>query len=70
MEDSYLDRFRKTVNLGNFYDNGCGYVHQYNDMVWKFHLYLSDLKLQNTATTTAHIYTLLARMFEKKNDKR
>ena len=65
MEGYCLDRFIKTVNVSNFHDNGGGYVHQFNDTVWEsyFHLYYS--KLQNVATTTAHLYTLLARMFEK-----
>ena len=70
MEGCCLDRFRKTVNVSNFYDNGGGYVHQYNDTVREFHLHLSDSNLQNAATTTDHLYTLLARMFKKKNDKR
>ena len=35
-------------------------------MVREFHLHLSYSKLQNAATTTAHLYTLLSRMFEKK----
>ena len=49
-----------------FYDTGGGYVHQSNDTVREFHLHLSDSKLQNDATTTAHpYYTILARMFEK-----
>ena len=65
MESCCLDRFRKTVNVSNFYDNGGGYVHQSNDTVQEFHLHLSDSKLQNNATTTAHPYTLLARIFEK-----
>ena len=64
MEGFCLNFFIKTVNVRNFYDNGCGYVHQYNDMVWKFHLYLSDSKQQNSAKNTAHLYTLLARMFD------
>ena len=66
MEFCCLDYFRKTVNVRNVYDNGGGYVHQSNDTVREFHLHLSDPKLQNAATTTAHLYTLLARMFEKK----
>ena len=66
MEGCCLDSFRKTVNVRNFYDNGGGYVHQSNDMVREFHLNLSDSKLQNSATTTANLYQLLARMFEKK----
>ena len=65
MEDFYLDRFRKTVNVSNFYGNVGAYVNQSNDMVRDYHLNLSDSKLQNSATTTAHIYTLLARIFEK-----
>ena len=65
MEGFCLDRFRKTVNVRNVYVNGGGYVHQYNDMVREFCLHLSDSKLQNSATTTAHLYTLLAKMFEK-----
>ena len=35
-------------------------------MVWEIYLHLSDSNLQNDATTTAHLYTLLASMFEKK----
>ena len=66
MEGSWLDRFRKIVNVSNFYGNGGGYVHQYNDTVQEFHLHLSYSKLQNSATNTAHLYTLLDRMFEKK----
>ena len=66
MEGFCLDSSGKTVNVSNFYDNGGGYVNQYNDTVQGFNLYLSDPKLQNTATTTAHLCTLLARMFEKK----
>ena len=53
-----------------FYDNGGEYVYQSNDTVQEFHLHLSDSNMENAATTTAHIYTLLARMFERKNDKR
>ena len=64
MEGCCLDRFRKTVNIRKFYDNGGGYVNQSNDTVWEFNLYLSDSKLQNAATTTDHLYTLLARMFD------
>ena len=60
---------KKTFNVSNFYNNGGGYVHQSNDTVQEFHLHISDSKLQNAATTTSHIHTLLARMFEKKNDK-
>ena len=45
-------------------------VHQPNDMVQEFHLHLFDSKLQNAATNIAYLYTLLARMFEKKRDKR
>ena len=66
MEGCYLDRFIKQVNISSFYDNGGGDVHQYNDMVQEFYLHLFDLKLQNTTTTTAHIHTLLAKVFEKK----
>ena len=67
IEGCCLDRFIKTVNVSSFYDNGGGYVHQSNDTVREFDLNLSDSNMQNTDTTTAHIYTLLARMFEKKN---
>ena len=66
MEVSCLDRFIKKVNVSNFYENGCGYVHQYNDTVREFHLHLSYSKLKNAATTTAHLHTLLAKVFEKK----
>ena len=66
-----LDRFIKQVSVSSFYDNGGGKVHQYNDKIRDFHLHLSDSKLQNSATTTAHIYTLLGKKIEKKtNDKR
>ena len=64
MEGFCLYQFRKTVNLRNFYDNGGGFVHKSNDMVQEFHLHLSDSKLQNSATTIAHIYILLVRIFE------
>ena len=67
MEGCCLDRFIKTVNVSNFYDNVGGYVHQSHDMVREFNLNLSYSKLQNSATTTAHLYTLLYRMFEKKH---
>ena len=71
MEGCCLYCFRKTVNVSIFYDNGGGYVHQYIDTVQEFHLSISDSKLKHSAMTTAHLYTLLARMFEKKtNDKR
>ena len=66
MEGFCLYRFRKKVNIRTFYDNGGGYVHQSNEMVRECYLHLSDSKLQNSAKTTAHIYTVLARMFEKK----
>ena len=49
-----------------FYEDGGGGVHQYNDTVLEFYLHLSYSKLQNSATATAHLYTLLDRMFEKK----
>ena len=65
MEGCCLDCFRKIANVRNFYDNGGEYVHQSNDTVREFRLHLSDSKLQNAATTTAHIYTLLYGMFEK-----
>ena len=66
MEGYCFDSFRKKVNVSNFYDNGGGYVHKSNDTVREIHLHLSDSKLKNAATTTAHIYTLLASMFDKK----
>ena len=66
MELCCLDRFIKTVNVSSFYDNGCGCVHQFNENVSEFHLHFSDSNLQNAATITAHLYTLLARMYEKK----
>ena len=70
MEGCCLDCFIKQVNVISFYDNGGGDVHQYNETIREFYLHLSDSKLQNAATTTAHLYTLLAKSFEKKNDKR
>ena len=42
-------------------------VHQSNDTVREFCLNLSESKLQNSATTTAHLYTLLASTFEGKH---
>ena len=63
IEGCGLDCFRRTVNARNVYDNGGVYAHQSNDTVREFHLHLSDSNLQNAATTTAHLYTLLARMF-------
>ena len=66
MEGCCLDRFIKTVNVIIFYDNGCGYVNQSNDTVRGFPSHLSDSKLQNSAMTKAHLYTLLARIFEEK----
>ena len=66
MEGCCLDCFIKQVNVSSFYDNGGGYVHQSNDTVWDFYLHLSDSKLKNAATTTAHLYTLLEKVFEKK----
>ena len=65
MEVCWLYRFRKTVNVSNFYDNGGGYVHQSNDTVREFHLYLSDSKLQNAAMDISHLYTLLDKIYEK-----
>ena len=70
MEGCCLYRFIKQVNVSSFYDNGGRDVHQSNDKVREFYLYLSDSKLQNAATTTAHLHKLLAKVFEKKNDKR
>ena len=66
MEGCCLDCFIKQFNVSSFYDNGGGDVHRYNDMVREFHLNLSDSKLKNSATTTAHLYTLLDSMFQKK----
>ena len=65
MEARCLDRCRKIVNISSFYDNGGGYSHQSNYTVRGFHLNLPNSKLKNATTTTPHIYTLLARMFEK-----
>ena len=66
MEGYCLDRFIKQVNVSSFYDNGGGDVQQSNDTIREFHLHLSDSKLQNAATTTAHLYTLLVNILEKK----
>ena len=56
---------QKNSQCKKFFDNGGEYVHQSNDMVRVFHLRLYYSKLQNAATNTAHLYTLLARMLEK-----
>ena len=69
MEGFCLYCFRKKVNVRNVYDNCGGYVHQSNDTVQEFHLYLSHSKLQNAATTTAHLYKLLDRIFEEKKTR-
>ena len=66
MEGCCLYRFIKQGNVSSFYDNCGGDFHQSNDTIREFHLHLSDSKLQNAATTTAHLYTLLANVFEKK----
>ena len=66
MEGCCLDLFIKQGNVSSFYDNCGGDVHQSNDTIREFHLHLSDSKLPNSATTTAHIYTFLANVFEKK----
>ena len=66
MEGCCLDSFIKQGNVSIFYENGGGDVYQSNDTIREFHLHLSDSKLQNAATTTAHLYTLLANVFEKK----
>ena len=71
MEGFCLDRFIKQVNVSSFYENGGGDVHKYNDTIREFYFNLSDSKLQNSATATAHLHTLLTNVFEKKpNDKR
>ena len=70
MEGCCLYHFIKQGNVSSFYENGGGDVYQSNDTIREFHLHLSDTKLQNSATTTAHLYTLLAKNFEGKNDER
>ena len=66
MEGCCLDCFIKQDNVSSFYDIFGGDVHQFNDTILEFHLHLSNSKLQNSATTTAHLYTLLANVFEGK----
>ena len=66
MECCCLDRFIKQGHVSSFYENGGGDVYQSNDTIREFHLHLYDSKLQNADTTTAHLYTLLANVFEKK----
>ena len=65
MEGCCLDRFIKPGNVHSFYDNGGGDVHQSNDTMREFHLHLSNSKLQNSATTTAHLHTLLEKVFDE-----
>ena len=65
MEGYCLYCFIKQGNVSSFYDNEGGDVHQYNDTVREFHLHLSDSKLQNSATTTAHLHKLLANVLRK-----
>ena len=66
MEGCSLDHFIKQGNVSSFYDNGGGDVHQSNDTIQEFYLRLSDSKLQNAATTKAHLHILLAKKIEKK----
>ena len=66
MEGCCLDCFIKQVNVSSFYDNVGGDVHQSNDTIRDFYLHLSDSKLKNAATTTAHLHILLAKKIEKK----
>ena len=66
MEGCCFDHFIKQGSVSSFYNNGGGDFYQYNDTIREFHLHLSDSKLQNAATTSAHLYTLLAKVFEKK----
>ena len=66
MEGCCLYRFIEQGNESSFYDNGGGDVHKSNDTVREFYLHLSYSKLKNSATTTAHSHTLLAKVFEKK----
>ena len=66
MEANCLYRFRKTVNVSNINENGGGYVHQSNYLVQECHLHLSVSMLRNAATTTDHLFILLARISEKK----
>ena len=65
MEGCCLGCFIKKGNVSSFYDNGGGDVQQYNDKIREFHLHLSNSKLQNAATTTAHIHTLLEKCLRK-----
>ena len=66
MEGCCLDRFIEKSNERSFNDNCGGDVHQYNDTIQEFYLHLSDSKLKNAATTSAHIHTLLKELFEEK----
>ena len=66
MEGCCLDCFIKQVNVISFNDNGGGDFHRYNDTVREFYFHLSDSKLKNSATTTAHPHILLAKHFDKK----
>ena len=56
----------KTKQCKQFYENCGGGVHQYNNTIREFHLHFSDSKLQNAATNTARLYTLLENIFDKK----
>ena len=64
MEGYCLYRFRKIGNVSSFYENGGGYFQKYNETVRKFHLHLFYSKLQ-IMLPTAHLYTLMSRIFEK-----
>ena len=65
MEELLFRSLQKKVNVSSFYDNGGGDVHQYNDKIREFYLHLSYSKLQNAATTTAHLHTLLEKVLRK-----
>ena len=55
MEGCCLDSFIKPVNVSICNDNSGGDVRQSNDTIREFHLHLSNSKLQDAATTTAHL---------------
>jgi hypothetical protein len=63
MEGCCLDHFLPTANVMNHLRNGGEYEINPKDTKRVFHLHSSDSKLENAATTTCHITSLLDLLF-------
>ena len=64
MEGCCLDHFLPTENVINHLMHETEYEIKPEDTKRVFHLHLSDSKLQNAATTTCHLTTLLDQLFQ------